>query len=106
MRREYLTKDAATKNYVVEQYLIEDEKPFSAQVRELQYIYSHEVKLEDMHLPKQFLVDSTIHKRPISWKEYRTSLKHKYNEMRMQGIIIRICIQELDKHRDKKMKDQ
>ena len=58
-----------------------------------------------MELPKQFVIGSTIHKLPPSWKDFGITLKHKKKEMKLEDLTVRLKIQEHHRDRDSKSKD-
>ena len=70
LNKEICYQDAGTEKYTIEQFLdfqMEEGKSMIAQVRDFQKII-HEVQTKGMDLPEQFIVGSTIHKLPPSWK--------------------------------------
>lgn len=90
LEKEHVAEDAGTKNYVVETFLdfqMEEGKSVIAQVKDFQKIV-HEVQTEGMDVFKQFIVCSTIHRLPSSWKHFGISLKRKKNEMRIEDLIV------------------
>ena len=102
-----LLEDAGTKKYAIEQFLdfqMEEGKLVLAQVRDFHKTI-HEVQIEGMELPEQFVVGGTIHKLPLSWKDFRNSLKHKKEEMRFEDLLVCLKIQEHHQDHDSKCKD-
>ena len=107
MIKDYTTEGAGTKNYATEQFLdfqMEEGKSVIAQIRDFQKII-HEVQDEGMELSEQFVVGSTIHKLPPSWKDFGITVKHKKNETKFKDLIVRLRIQEHHRERDYKNKD-
>ena len=65
----------------------------ASQVQELQVIF-HEINVDEMILSKTFQVAAIIEKLPLTWEEFKNYLKHKRNEMSIEDLIIRLCIEE------------
>ena len=94
MKKEYATEDAGTKKYAIEQFLdlqMEERKSVIIQVKDFQKII-HEFQNEGMKLPEQFVVGSTIHKLPPSWKDFGVTFKLKKMEMKFEDLIVRLRI--------------
>ena len=43
-----------------------------------------------------------IEKLPLGWKDFKNYLKHKRKEMKMEDLIIRLCIEEDNRNAEKK----
>ena len=62
----------------------------------------HEIHAEGMVLGKSFQVVAVIEKFSKAWKNFKNYLMHKRKEMRMEDLVVRICIEEDNKRSDKK----
>nr|AAK70407.1 pol polyprotein [Citrus x paradisi] len=94
--RKYKTEDAGTKKFVVGRFLdfkMVDSKTVISQVQELQIILS-EILAEGMHLSETFQVAAIIEKLPPAWKDFKSYLKHKQKEMNIEGLVVKLRIEE------------
>lgn len=55
-----------------------------------------------MSLSESFQVADAIEKLPPSWKDFKNYLKHKRKEMTMEDLIVRLRIEEDNRHSEKK----
>ncbi|KAM6586714.1 hypothetical protein CsatA_009319 [Cannabis sativa] len=104
LQKKYDTEEAGTKKYAVSRYLkyqMVDDKPVEAQSHELQKI-AHEIISEGMTLDEQFQVAVLIDKLPLSWKDFKSTLRHKTKEFSLESLITRLRIEEEARKQDQK----
>ncbi|GAB2278253.1 hypothetical protein Dimus_039276 [Dionaea muscipula] len=70
-----------------------DSKTVISQVQEIQLLY-HELAAEGMSLNEAFQVAAVIEKLPPGWKEFKSYLMHKTKPMSLEGLIVKLRIQE------------
>ncbi|KAL6189128.1 hypothetical protein ACLB2K_040518 [Fragaria x ananassa] len=63
------------------------------QVEELQ-VTAHELRDEGMGQNETFLVASIIEKLPPSWKDFKIYLKHLYEDMNLEQLILKHRVEE------------
>ncbi|KAH9686503.1 hypothetical protein KPL70_014374 [Citrus sinensis] len=100
----YKTEDAGTKKFVVGRFLdykMVDSKTVISQVQELQIILS-DILAEGMHLSETFQVAAIIEKLPSAWKDFKSYLKHKRKEMNIEGLVVKLRIEEDNRNAEKK----
>ena len=105
--KKYKSEDAGLKKFVVGKFLdykMLDSKTMISQVQDLQVIF-HDIHAEGMSLSESFQVASIIEKLPPLWKEFKNYLKHKWKEMRLEDLIVRLRIME-DNRASKKKADK
>ncbi|XP_042029985.1 uncharacterized protein LOC121776901 [Salvia splendens] len=98
--KKYIVEDAGTKKCVVAKFLnynMVDSRPEVAQAEELQIII-HDVRPEGMVLPDQFIVAAIIDKLPPCWTDFKNYLKHKRKEMKPEDLIVRLRVEEDNRH--------
>ena len=94
--KKYKTEDAGLKKFVVGKFLdykMLDSKTVISQVQDLQVIL-HDIHTEGMSLNESFKVAAIIKKLPPLWKEFKNYLKHKWKEMKLEDLIVRLRIEE------------
>ncbi|XP_077237161.1 uncharacterized protein LOC143878811 [Tasmannia lanceolata] len=104
LQKKYDTEEAGSKKYAVSKYFryyMVDEKTVISQTHELQKLV-HDILAEGMTISEQFQVAAVIDKLPPSWKEFRNSLLHKTKELSMEGLLVRLRIEEENRNQDKK----
>ncbi|KAK9194952.1 hypothetical protein WN943_003067 [Citrus x changshan-huyou] len=102
--RKYKTEDAGTKKFVVGRFLdykMVDSKTVISQVQELQIILS-DILAEGMHLSETFQVAAIIEKLPHAWKDFKSYLKHKRKEMNIEGLVVKLRIEEDNRNAEKR----
>ncbi|KAH9751211.1 hypothetical protein KPL71_014192 [Citrus sinensis] len=102
--RKYKTEDVGTKKFVVGRFLdykMVDSKTVISQVQELQIILS-EILAEGMHLSETFQVTAIIEKLPPAWKDFKSYLKHKRKEMNIEGMVIKLRIEEDNRNAERR----
>ena len=72
-----------------------------SQVQDLQVIL-HGIHAEGMSLSESFQVTAIIEKLPPLWKEFKNFQKHKWNEMKLEDLIVRLRIEEDNRAYEKK----
>ena len=83
-------------------YKMVDSKTVVSQVQELQVIL-HEIHTEGIMLSETFQVTAIIEKPPSAWKNFKNYLKHKRNEMNIEDLVIRLCIEEDNRGSEQKV---
>ena len=102
--KKYKTEDAGLKKFVVGKFLdykMLDSKTVISQVQDLQMIL-HDIHAEGMSLGESFQVAAIIENLPPLWKEFKNYLKHKWKEMRLEDLIVRLRIEEDNRASEKK----
>ncbi|GAU50608.1 hypothetical protein TSUD_410180 [Trifolium subterraneum] len=108
LSKKYDTEEAGAKKYVVSRYLkyqMVDERLVEVQSHELQKI-AHEIITEGMPLHEQFQISVIIDKLPPSWKNFKNQLRHKTKEFSIEGLIIRLRIEEESRKQDMKEEEK
>lgn len=101
--KKYKTEDVGTK-FVVDRFLdykMVDSKAVINQVQELQVIM-HEIHVEGMSASEYFQVATIIEKLPPMWKDFKNFLNHKRKEMKLEGLIVRLRMEEHNSASEKK----
>ncbi|KAK4386219.1 hypothetical protein Sango_2492500 [Sesamum angolense] len=96
LEKKYKTEDADLKKFIVEKFLdfkMVDSKTVMNQVQEFQMIL-HDLHAEGMKLNESFQVAAMIEKLPPLWKDFKNYLKHKWKEMGLEDLIVRLRIEE------------
>ena len=104
MDKKYKTENAGLKKFVVGKFLdykMLDFKFVISQVQDLQVIL-HDIYAEGMSLSESFQVAAIIEKLSPLWKEFKNYLKHKWKEMRLEDLIVRLRIEEENRASEKK----
>ena len=78
-----------------------DAKTVISQVQELQIILS-EILAEGMHLSETFQVAAIIEKLPPAWKDFKSYLKHKRKEMNIEGLVVKLRIEEDNRNAERR----
>ena len=55
-----------------------------------------------MHLSETFQVAAIIEKLPPAWKDFKRYLKHKRNEMNIEGLVVKLIIEEDNRNAERK----
>ncbi|KAK3039216.1 hypothetical protein RJ639_027920 [Escallonia herrerae] len=104
LKKKYKTKDAGSNKFVVGKFLdfkMVDSKTVINQVQEFQLIL-HDIHTEGMVLGESFQVVAVIENFPTTWKEFKNYLKHKRKEMKLEDLIVRLRIEEVNRQFKKK----
>lgn len=102
--KKYKTEDAGMKKYIISRFLdykMVDSKTVLSQVEEFQLIL-HEMNAENLSVGETLQVGCIIEKLPPSWKDFKNYLKHKRKEMDLEGLIVRLRVEEDNRVSDKK----
>lgn len=70
-----------------------DSKTMISQVQELQMIL-HGIYAERMSLSESFQVSTIIEKLHLGWKDFKNYLKHKWKEVNVEYLIVRLRSEE------------
>ncbi|KAL5553241.1 hypothetical protein UlMin_040642 [Ulmus minor] len=100
----YKSEDAGSKKFIVGRFLeykMLDSKTVISQVQEIQVIL-HEIHAKWMNLSETFQVATIIEKLPPVWKYFKNYLKHKRKEMSIEYLVVKLPIEEDNKHSEKK----
>ncbi|XP_073132675.1 uncharacterized protein [Henckelia pumila] len=104
LEKKYKTENTCIKNFVVGKFLgfkMTDTKMVMSQVEEIQIIL-HDLLAEGMEVNETFQVTSIIEKLPPSWKDFKNYLKHKRKEVKLEDLIVRLCIEEDNRNTEAK----
>ncbi|KAK4397882.1 hypothetical protein Sango_1263700 [Sesamum angolense] len=96
LEKKYKTEDAGLKKFIVGKFLefkMVDSKTVMNQVQEFQMIL-HDLHAEGMKLSESFQVAAMIEKLPPLWKNLKNYLKHKWKEIGLEDLIVRLRIEE------------
>jgi len=101
--KKYKLKDAGTKKILVGKFLdykMVNTKMVVNQLEKLQVLFS-DLLSERLVINEPFQVVVMIEKLPPSWKNFKNYLKHKRKELFMEDLVIRLCLEEDNRKRDK-----
>ncbi|XP_052173335.1 uncharacterized protein LOC127788770 [Diospyros lotus] len=101
--KKYKLEDAGTKKFLVEKFLnykMVDTKIVVSQLEELQVLLS-DLLGEGLVINEPFQVAVVIEKLPPSWKDFKNYLKHKWKELSMENLAVRLRIEEDNRKGDK-----
>ena len=82
-------------------YKMVDTKAVVTQIQELKVII-HDLLNKGMIINEVFQVAAFIEKLPPSWKDFKNYLKHKRKEMTLEDLIVRLKIEEDNRHAKKR----
>ena len=82
-----------------------DSKTVVSKVQEIQVIL-HEIHYEGMNVSETFQVATIIEKLPPTWKDFKNYLKHERKEMNVEELIVRLHIEEDNRHSEKRVSSQ
>ncbi|XP_070019326.1 uncharacterized protein [Nicotiana sylvestris] len=100
LEKKYKTEDAGLTKFVAARFLdfkMVDTRSVITQVQKLQVIV-HDLLAEGMVINEAFQVAVFIEKLSLLWKDFKNYLKHKRKEMTLEDLIIRLRIEEDNKH--------
>ena len=103
--KKYKIEDVGLKKFIVGKFLdfkMVDSKIVLSQVQELQVVV-HDIHAEGMTLSETFQVVAFIEKLPPSWRDFKSYLKHKRNELSLEDLIVRLRIEEDNRLSEKKV---
>ena len=104
LEKKYKAEDAGLKKFVAAKFLdykMVDTKAIVMQIQELQVII-HDLLNEGMIINEAFQVAAFIEKLPPAWKDFKNYLKHKRKEMTLEDLIVRLKIEEDNRHAEKR----
>ena len=64
------------------------------------YHLINDLAIEDIKLPKPFVVGYLVKTLPKFWKYYKNNMKHKRKQMSLEDLIIHIRIEKQNRNRD------
>ena len=70
-------------------------------MQEVQLIL-HEIEAEGMILPETFQVATIVEKLPPMWRDFKNYLKHKRKELKLEDLIMRLRIEEVNRKSEKR----
>ncbi|KAJ0085977.1 hypothetical protein Patl1_09499 [Pistacia atlantica] len=79
LETKYMHEDATSKKFLVSHfnsYKMVDNRPVMEQLHQIEKVLNH-FKMNKMHMDETIIVSSIIDKLPLSWRDFRRSLKHK-----------------------------
>jgi transposase InsO family protein len=94
--------DAGSELYIMESfhdYKMVNNRPVVEQAHEIQCI-ARELELLKCDLPDKFVAGCIIAKLPSSWRNFATTLKHKRQEMSVEGLIASLDVEEKARAKD------
>lgn len=103
-RQEIQDRRCRNEKYIISRFLdykMVDSKTVLSQVEEFQLIL-HEMNAENLFVGETLQVGCIIEKLPPSWKDFKNYLKHKRKEMDLEGLIVRLRVEEDNRVSDKK----
>lgn len=96
LHKKYKTKNVGNKKFIAGwllDYKLVNSNIMINLVQELKVII-HETLSEGMILSDTFQVVAIIEKLLSIWKDFKNYLKHKWKEMSIENLIVRLCIKE------------
>ncbi|KAL6312561.1 hypothetical protein AAG906_030759 [Vitis piasezkii] len=75
------------------------DRDVSSQIHDY-YLLINDLVIEDIKLPKPFVVGYIVETLPESWKDYKNNMKHKRKQMSLEDVIINIRNEEQNRNRD------
>ena len=90
----YTAEDVVRQRIVIENYyrweMIED-KDIKIQINEYHNLLE-DIKVENILLPDEFVLELLIEKLSSSWTDYKQQLKHRHKQMTFQELITHTII--------------
>ena len=84
----YMQEDATSKKFLVSRfnnYKMIDGKSIMDQMHEIEHILNN-FKQHNMHMDETIIVSSIIDKLPPSWKDFKSSLKHRKDDISLEQL--------------------
>ena len=75
------------------------DRDVSSQIHDY-YLLINDLVIEDIKLPKPFVVSYLVETLLESWKDYKNNIKHKRKQMSLENVIIHIRIEEQNQNKD------
>jgi len=95
----YTAKDVVRQRFVIGNYyrweMIED-KDIKIQINEYHKLLE-DIKVENIVLPDEFILEFLIEKLPQSWINYKQQLKHRHRQMSLPNLITHIIIEDTNR---------
>ena len=85
----HLAEEASSKKFLVSNYMefkMVDDKSITEQVQEFQLI-ANKIVITGTALDENFHVGAIVSKLPPSWKEYRSKLLHKKEDLTLEQLL-------------------
>ena len=79
MNKKNILKDAGTQKYAIENFRnfqMTEDGYVSSQIHDY-HLLINDLAIEDIKLPKPFVVGYLVETFPKSWKDYKNDMKHK-----------------------------
>ncbi|KAL3514187.1 hypothetical protein ACH5RR_026904 [Cinchona calisaya] len=92
----YMRDDAISKKFLVthfNNYKMVDGKPVMEQLYEIERLLNN-FKHHKMNMDETIIVSSIIGKLPPSWKDFKRSLKHKKEDISLEQLGHKLCLEE------------
>ncbi|KAL2228948.1 UNVERIFIED_CONTAM: hypothetical protein Sindi_1874500 [Sesamum indicum] len=91
LKKKYKTEDAGLKKFIVGNFWSSKWwiPTVMSHAQEFQKIL-HDLHAEGMKLSESFQVAAMIEKLPLIWKDFKNYLKHKWKEMGLEDLIVRL----------------
>ncbi|XP_060198086.1 uncharacterized protein LOC132627041 [Lycium barbarum] len=92
----YLAEEASSKKFLVSNYMefkLVDDKSITEQVQEFQLI-ANKIAISGIALDENFHVGAIVSKPPSSWKEYRSKLLHKKQDLTLEQLLQHLQIEQ------------
>ncbi|XP_021771827.1 uncharacterized protein LOC110735965 [Chenopodium quinoa] len=96
LESKYMADDASSKKFIVRKFnnfKMIDSRPVMEQFHEIQRILGS-FRQHNITLDETFIVSSIIDKLPSSWKDFSNALKHKKDDINLEGLASHIRIEE------------
>ncbi|XP_021743406.1 uncharacterized protein LOC110709492 [Chenopodium quinoa] len=96
LESKYMAEDASSKKFLVSKFnnfKMIDSRPVMKQFHEIQRILGS-FRQHNINLDETFIVSSIIDKLPSSWKDFKNALKHKKDDINLEGLASHIRIEE------------
>ena len=92
----YKTEVDGAKKFIVEKFMdykMVDSKTIISEAQEIQ-VTLHDIHVENMTLSESFQVVSIIEKLSTSWNDFKSYLKHKRKDIKLEELMVRLGIEE------------
>ncbi|KAH0730994.1 hypothetical protein KY289_002182 [Solanum tuberosum] len=98
----HLAKEVSSKKFLVSNYMefkMVDDKSITEQVQEFQII-ANKIVVSVIALDENFHVGAIVSKLPPSWKEYRSKLLHRKEDLTLEQLLQHLQIEQETRYRD------
>ncbi|XP_021761359.1 uncharacterized protein LOC110726199 [Chenopodium quinoa] len=96
LEAKYMVEDASSKKFLVSKFnnfKFVESRPIMEQFHEIQRILGS-LRQHDIILDETFVVSSIVDKFPFSWKDFKSGLKHRKDDVNLEGLTSHIRIEE------------